>query len=114
MKYGVTGNPVTWRRAGSTPAARITSAESSFGTNQPSQPGRHQTELMLIESVTMLKWGVLKAPSLSSFLNIAAYAGNVLQIATGRSSARTLSCILTWGASILMPVVMKAGRSMNA
>jgi hypothetical protein len=50
----------------------MTSAESSFGTNHPSQPGRHQIELMLMESVTMLKCGAWKRPSRASFWRSAA------------------------------------------
>ena len=53
-KRGGTGKPSAWMVCEGKPAARITAALSSFGTRKVSLAQRCQTELIVMESVTMV------------------------------------------------------------
>ena len=88
-KMAGTGKPGTCTRAGSRPARRTTSAESSLGRNQPSHGARYQSEWMLMESVTMLYRGRAGPPVRAMWSSRNVQTGKVQQTASGRSRAST-------------------------
>ncbi|OJV26193.1 MAG: hypothetical protein BGO12_10440 [Verrucomicrobia bacterium 61-8] len=60
-KARLTGKPSTWMRSDGTPSCWSTFAVCSSATMEPSQGCRYHAELIIVESVMMVKSGVLSA-----------------------------------------------------